>query len=130
VIPSAGTSVRNPVDIGLVLAGAAETYRRALEASISDPGVDAAVVIGGFARGDEWQGHIKAVAELRTAQAYPPDRVRLQRLRSGARQEGRQLRQRRAALRLRPGLPRFLLALRRVLRSTGCKVNVMDSLST
>jgi hypothetical protein len=32
--------------------------------TINDPGVDAAVVIGGFARGDEWQGHIKAVAEL------------------------------------------------------------------
>ena len=64
VIASAGTSVRNPVDIGLVLGGAAEMYRRAVEVTIGDPGVDAAVVIGGFARGNEWQGHIKAVAEL------------------------------------------------------------------
>jgi acyl-CoA synthetase (NDP forming) len=31
VIASAGTSVRNPVDIGLVLGGAAEMYRRAVE---------------------------------------------------------------------------------------------------
>jgi acyl-CoA synthetase (NDP forming) len=71
VLATAGTSVRNPVDIGLVLGDAAEMYRRAVEATIADPGVDAAVVIGGFARGEGWQEHIEGIAALSAATGKP-----------------------------------------------------------
>jgi acyl-CoA synthetase (NDP forming) len=71
VVASAGTSVRNPVDIGLVLGGAAEMYRQVLEATLDDPGVDAAVVIGSSVQGDEWQAHIEAMAKLARAAAKP-----------------------------------------------------------
>jgi acyl-CoA synthetase (NDP forming) len=71
VLATAGTSVRNPVDIGLVLGGAAEMYRRAVEATVADPGVDAAVVIGGFARGEGWQEHIEAISALSAATGKP-----------------------------------------------------------
>jgi len=70
-VPTAGTSVRNPVDVGLVLGGAAEMYRRALEATIADPGVDAVVVIGGSTQGDDWQKHIDAMGELARGAAKP-----------------------------------------------------------
>jgi acyl-CoA synthetase (NDP forming) len=46
-------------------------YRRALEATIDDPGVDAVVVIGSSAPGDGWQQHIDAMAELVQAAAKP-----------------------------------------------------------
>jgi acyl-CoA synthetase (NDP forming) len=70
-IGSAGTSVRNPVDIGLVLGGVAEMYRGATEVTIDDPGVDAVVVIGGAARGGGWQDHIEGMARLARATAKP-----------------------------------------------------------
>jgi len=50
LVAAAGTSVRNPIDVGMVLEGAAEVYGRALELALSDPGVDAALVIGGDRR--------------------------------------------------------------------------------
>jgi acyl-CoA synthetase (NDP forming) len=71
VVASAGTSVRNPVDIGLVLGGVADVYRRALEATIDDPGVDAVVVIGSSVLTEGWQAHIEAMAELARAAAKP-----------------------------------------------------------
>jgi acyl-CoA synthetase (NDP forming) len=71
VVASAGTSVRNPVDIGLVLAGATEMYRRVLAATIDDPGVDAAVVIGSSVVGEAWQERIEAMATQARAAAKP-----------------------------------------------------------
>jgi acyl-CoA synthetase (NDP forming) len=71
IVGSAGTSVRNPVDIGLVLGGAADMYRRAVEATIDDPGVDALVVIGGFARGEGWQAHLETMSGLSRTAAKP-----------------------------------------------------------
>jgi acyl-CoA synthetase (NDP forming) len=71
VVASAGTSVRNPVDIGLQLAGAAEMYREALAASLEDPGVDAVVVIGSSSQGEGWQQHIEAMGELAQAAGKP-----------------------------------------------------------
>ena len=47
IIPLAGTSVRNPIDMGLVMLGAAEMYYRATEAAALDPNVDAILTIGG-----------------------------------------------------------------------------------
>ncbi len=47
IIPVAGTSVRNPIDMGLVVLGAVEMYYRATEAAALDPGVDAILTIGG-----------------------------------------------------------------------------------
>jgi acyl-CoA synthetase (NDP forming) len=47
IIPLAGTSVRNPIDMGLVSLGAAEMYYRATETALLDPGVDAILTIGG-----------------------------------------------------------------------------------
>jgi acyl-CoA synthetase (NDP forming) len=71
VIGSTGTSVRNPVDIGLVLGGVAEMYRGAIEATIGDQGVDAVVVIGGATRGGGWQEHIEGMARLARKTAKP-----------------------------------------------------------
>jgi len=71
IIAGAGTSVRNPVDIGLVIAGAPELYRRALEATILDPGVDAVVVIGGTTRGQDWEAHVEAMRDLSRRAAKP-----------------------------------------------------------
>jgi acyl-CoA synthetase (NDP forming) len=71
VVASAGTSVRNPVDIGLQLARAAEMYREALAATIDDPGVDAVVVIGSSAQGEGWQAHVEEMGGLARAAAKP-----------------------------------------------------------
>jgi len=71
VVAPAGTSVRNPVDIGLVLGGAAAMYRRVLEATLDDPGVDAVVVIGSSVPGEASQEHIEAMGALVRAAAKP-----------------------------------------------------------
>jgi acyl-CoA synthetase (NDP forming) len=71
VVASAGTSVRNPVDIGLQLADAAAMYRDALAAAIDDPGVDAAVVIGSSAQDEGWQEHVEAMGALSRAAGKP-----------------------------------------------------------
>ena len=71
VVASTGTSVRNPVDIGLQLAQAAEMYRDALAATIRDPGVDAVVVIGSSSQGEGWQEHVEAMGELARNAAKP-----------------------------------------------------------
>lgn len=47
LVAHAGTSIRNPVDVGMVLVGASETYGRCLRIVLADEGVDAALVIGG-----------------------------------------------------------------------------------
>lgn len=47
VVAAAGTSVRNPVDVGMVLHGATAVYGEALRIALADPAVDAALVIGG-----------------------------------------------------------------------------------
>ena len=57
--------------VAIVLAGAAEMYRQALAATIDDPGVDAAVVIGSSLPGEGWQTHVEAMAELVQAAAKP-----------------------------------------------------------
>ena len=46
-VAAAGTSVANPIDVGMVLVGATDVYGRCLRRVLADPGVDAAVVIGG-----------------------------------------------------------------------------------
>jgi acyl-CoA synthetase (NDP forming) len=71
VVPSAGTSVRNPVDIGLQLAGAAKMYREALAAAIEDPGVDAVVLIGSSAQGEGWQENIELMGASAREAAKP-----------------------------------------------------------
>lgn len=71
VVASTGTSVQNPVDIGLQLARAAEMYREALAATIRDPGVDAVVVIGSSDQAEGWQAHVEAMGELARAAAKP-----------------------------------------------------------
>jgi acyl-CoA synthetase (NDP forming) len=71
IVGGAGTSVRNPVDIGLVLGGAAEMYRRALEATIVDPEVDALVVIGGFGRGEGLDTQDRAMVEMSRSTGKP-----------------------------------------------------------
>jgi acyl-CoA synthetase (NDP forming) len=71
VVASTGTSVRNPVDIGLQLAAAAGMYREALAATIEDPGVDAVVVIGSSGQAEGWQAHVGAMGELVRAAGKP-----------------------------------------------------------
>ncbi len=47
IVAAAGTSVGNPIDVGMVLAGATEMYGRCLRLALADRAVDAALVIGG-----------------------------------------------------------------------------------
>lgn len=47
IVAAAGTSVRNPVDVGMVLANASEMYGRCLRIALADENVDAALVING-----------------------------------------------------------------------------------
>jgi acyl-CoA synthetase (NDP forming) len=49
LVAAAGTSVRNPVDIGMVILDATRIYGGILRVALADPGVDAALVIGGDA---------------------------------------------------------------------------------
>lgn len=50
VVAAAGTSVRNPIDVGMVLVDASEVYGRCLRIALADENVDAALVIGGDRR--------------------------------------------------------------------------------
>jgi acetyltransferase len=47
IVAAAGTSVGNPIDVGMVLAGATEMYGRCLRLALADSDVDAGLVIGG-----------------------------------------------------------------------------------
>jgi acyl-CoA synthetase (NDP forming) len=49
LVATAGTSIRNPVDIGMVIVDATRIYGGVLRVALADPGVDAALVIGGDA---------------------------------------------------------------------------------
>jgi acyl-CoA synthetase (NDP forming) len=49
LVPAEGTSVRNPVDIGMVIVDATRIYGGVLRVALADPEVDAALVIGGDA---------------------------------------------------------------------------------
>jgi acetyltransferase len=49
LVAAAGTSVRNPVDIGMVIVDATRIYGGVLRVALADPEVDAALVIGGDA---------------------------------------------------------------------------------
>ncbi len=62
MVAAAGTSVRNPVDVGMVLQGAAEVYGRCLEVALADPNVDTAVVIGGERGNEDGFGQMLAKA--------------------------------------------------------------------
>jgi len=64
VIPAAGTSVRNPIDMGLVMLGAAEMYYRATEAAALDPNVDAILTIGGSAGAGSLEAYTVAMQEI------------------------------------------------------------------
>lgn len=66
VVAAAGTSVRNPVDVGMVIQGAAEIYGPCLRAVLADDGVDAAVVIGGSRIDIEGFGQMLADARRTT----------------------------------------------------------------
>jgi acyl-CoA synthetase (NDP forming) len=64
IIPTAGTSVRNPVDMGLVIMGAAEMYYRATEATAMDPNVDAMLVIGGSPMGGTMESYAAMIQDI------------------------------------------------------------------
>ncbi|MBE7520341.1 MAG: CoA-binding protein [Thermoflexaceae bacterium] len=69
IIAPAGTSVNNPVDVGMVLQGAAEFYGRCLRLALADENVDAAVVIGGE-RGN-MEGFARMLADVRRESSKP-----------------------------------------------------------
>lgn len=69
MVASAGTSVRNPVDVGMVLAGAARVYGACLDVVLADPGVDAAVVIG--SEPGNAQGFAQMLADARSRHEKP-----------------------------------------------------------
>jgi acetyltransferase len=49
LVAASGTSIRNPVDIGMVIVDATRIYGGVLRVALADPEVDAALVIGGDA---------------------------------------------------------------------------------
>jgi acetyltransferase len=63
IVASAGTSVGNPIDVGMVLAGATDMYGRCLRLALADSEVDAALVIGGE-RGNN-QGFARMLVDAR-----------------------------------------------------------------
>jgi len=69
IIAPAGTSVRNPIDVGMVLQGTAALFGRCLGIALSDPEVDAAVVIGGEQGNTE--GFSRMLADARRDFAKP-----------------------------------------------------------
>ncbi len=69
VVAAAGTSVRNPIDVGMVLQGATEFYGRCLRLALADPNVDAAAVIGG-AR-DDAAGFARMLVDARRESGKP-----------------------------------------------------------
>jgi acyl-CoA synthetase (NDP forming) len=64
IIPMAGTSVRNPIDMGLVMLGAAEMYYRATEAAALDPNVDAILAISGSAGVTSLESFATAIEDI------------------------------------------------------------------
>ena len=64
IIPGAGTSVRNPIDMGMVVTETVEVYHRATEATARDPNVDALVVIGGSPMGASMEAYAATIAEI------------------------------------------------------------------
>ncbi len=74
IIPGAGTSVRNPVDMGMVITGTVELYHRATEATASDPNVDALLVIGGSPVGASMEAYAATIARHLEADGHgdPP----------------------------------------------------------
>ncbi len=69
IIAPAGTSVNNPIDVGMVLQGAADFYGRCLRLALADPNVDAAVVIGGE-RGN-FEGFARMLTDARGESGKP-----------------------------------------------------------
>jgi acyl-CoA synthetase (NDP forming) len=65
-MPAAGTSARNPVDVGMVLVGATGVYGECLRIALADSGVDAALVIGGDASDPQGFAEMLAEASLRS----------------------------------------------------------------
>ncbi len=68
-VAAAGTSVRNPVDVGMVIAGATEVFAGVLGPTMADPGVDAAVVIGG--EGGRAEAFARMLVDVRRAAGKP-----------------------------------------------------------
>ncbi len=64
IIPRSGTSVKNPIDMGLMVLATAETYYRATAAAADDPGVDAIVTIGGSLGIQSFDAFAEAMAEI------------------------------------------------------------------
>ncbi|MDI6858461.1 MAG: CoA-binding protein [Dehalococcoidia bacterium] len=64
IIPAAGTSVRNPVDMGMVIVGTSEIYYRATEATAMDPNVDALLVIGGAPMGGTMEPYAATISDI------------------------------------------------------------------
>ena len=69
LVAAAGTSLRNPVDVGLVLGGAVEAYGAVARIVGEDDGVDALLIIGGSR--DQPSAFLQMLAELRRSLDKP-----------------------------------------------------------
>jgi len=65
VLPPTGTSVRNPVDVGLSASFDIRLYLDALEVLSEDPGVDAVVAVGGGATAEISRVYVDGLARFR-----------------------------------------------------------------
>jgi len=71
IVPSAGTSVRNPIDMGLAIVGAAEMYYRSTEAVAMDPNVDALLVIGGPIKAGTMEAYAEIIEDITRRSGKP-----------------------------------------------------------
>jgi acyl-CoA synthetase (NDP forming) len=70
-VPPTGTSLANPIDVGLTASLEMDIYVRSAEAVAADPGVDAVVVIGGGMSPESNQLYMESMIRIREESQKP-----------------------------------------------------------
>jgi acyl-CoA synthetase (NDP forming) len=65
IIPDKGTSLKNPVDVALSASFELDLYHESLRAILEDPGVDAAMILGGGMSDESDERYVKGVAAVK-----------------------------------------------------------------
>jgi acyl-CoA synthetase (NDP forming) len=71
IVPPTGTSLSNPIDVGLLASLEMDIYIGAARAAASDPGVDAVVVVGAGLTPETNQIYIRSMIEARNQSQKP-----------------------------------------------------------
>jgi len=70
-VPPTGTSLANPIDVGLTASLEMDIYARSAETVASDPGVDAVVVVGGGMSPESNQLYMESMIRIREESQKP-----------------------------------------------------------